>query len=159
MTVDIEKLESLAEHHQTLGHAYTLASPATVLELIAESKSGSSRLHEVAVACANAEQERDQLRAELAGLKTGYEAYERVNAELRAECEKLRAYGEEFASLAERRREEVEALRKDAERLNLDFEIMSEAARNVLRFSEPTCMNDVKYRDRLEEMSREQSHD
>lgn len=78
------------------------------------------------------------LKAELAGLKTGYEAYERVNAELRAECEKLR---------------------KDSERLNLYFEIMSEAARNVLRFSEPTCLNDEKYRDRLEEMSKEQSHD
>ncbi|MCK9740041.1 hypothetical protein LT697_00590 [Pseudomonas syringae pv. syringae] len=34
--------------------------------------------------------ERDQLKAENAGLKTGYEAYERVNAELRAECEALR---------------------------------------------------------------------
>ena len=34
--------------------------------------------------------ERDQLRAELAGLKTGYEAYERVNAELKAEVEGLR---------------------------------------------------------------------
>lgn len=34
--------------------------------------------------------ERDQLRAEVAGLKTGYEAYERVNAELKAEVEKLR---------------------------------------------------------------------
>lgn len=147
-------------------------TPATVLELIADNKSGSSRLHELAVACATAEQERDQLKAENerisgenqrlragvesdmaeidriqavydahfrksrsyrmqldsateerdrlkaenAGLKTGYEAYERVNAELRAECEKLRKYGEEFASLAERRREQVEALRKDAER-------------------------------------------
>lgn len=30
------------------------------------------------------------LKAELAGLKTGYEAYERVNAGLRAECERLR---------------------------------------------------------------------
>ena len=40
--------------------------------------------------------ERDQLRTEIAGLKTGYEAYERVNAELKAE---------------------VEALRKDADRL------------------------------------------
>ncbi|WP_346395225.1 hypothetical protein [Pseudomonas syringae] len=30
------------------------------------------------------------LKAENAGLKTGYEAYERVNAELRAECESLR---------------------------------------------------------------------
>ena len=34
--------------------------------------------------------ERDQLRAEVAGLRTGYEAYERVNAELKAENEALR---------------------------------------------------------------------
>ncbi|QXE08558.1 hypothetical protein GTQ41_05675 [Pseudomonas sp. AN-B15] len=34
--------------------------------------------------------ERDQLRAEIAGLRTGYEAYERVNAELNAETEALR---------------------------------------------------------------------
>ena len=34
--------------------------------------------------------ERDQLRAEVAGLKTGYEAYERVNAELKAEVGALR---------------------------------------------------------------------
>ena len=33
----------------------------------------------------------DQLRAEIAGLKTGYEAYERVNAELKADNEALRA--------------------------------------------------------------------
>ncbi|KTC41114.1 hypothetical protein AO260_21430 [Pseudomonas sp. ABAC21] len=32
----------------------------------------------------------DQLRAEVADLRTGYEAYERVNAELKAECEALR---------------------------------------------------------------------
>uniref|UniRef100_A0AAU6W3I8 Chromosome partition protein Smc n=1 Tax=Pseudomonas phage Orisa03 TaxID=3138542 RepID=A0AAU6W3I8_9VIRU len=51
------------------------------------------------------------LESDNAGLKTGYEAYERVNAELRAECEALRKYGEEFASLAERRREQIEALR------------------------------------------------
>lgn len=31
--------------------------------------------------------ERDQLRAEVAGLRTGYEAYERVNAELKADVE------------------------------------------------------------------------
>ncbi|WP_341519851.1 ead/Ea22-like family protein [Pseudomonas sp. G.S.17] len=37
--------------------------------------------------------ERDQLRAEVAGLKTGYEAYERVNAELKAEVEALRKAG------------------------------------------------------------------
>ncbi|MBY8953849.1 hypothetical protein J1G36_18315 [Pseudomonas carnis] len=33
--------------------------------------------------------ERDQLLAEVAGLKTGYEAFERVNAELKAEVERL----------------------------------------------------------------------
>lgn len=39
----------------------------------------------------NVAQQRDQLKAENAGLKTGYEAYERVNAELKAEVEGLRA--------------------------------------------------------------------
>lgn len=49
--------------------------------------------------------ERDQLRAEIAGLKTGYEAYERVNAELKAEC--ARSTEREILQLAE-----IEALRK-----------------------------------------------
>lgn len=35
-------------------------------------------------------EERDELRAENAGLRTGYQAYERVNAELKAEVEALR---------------------------------------------------------------------
>lgn len=43
-----------------------------------------------AQAAVNLLTERDQLRAEAAGLRTGYEAYERVNAELKAECEALR---------------------------------------------------------------------
>ena len=53
--------------------------------------------------------ERDQLRAEVAGLKTGYEAYELVNAELKAEC--ARSTEREILQFAE-----IEALRKDAER-------------------------------------------
>lgn len=36
--------------------------------------------------------ERDQFKAENAGLRTGYEAYEQVNAELKAENEALRDY-------------------------------------------------------------------
>ena len=40
--------------------------------------------------CADLIAERDQLRAEVAGLKTGYQAYERVNAELKAEVGALR---------------------------------------------------------------------
>ncbi|WP_338487091.1 hypothetical protein VRB78_13675 [Pseudomonas trivialis] len=43
--------------------------------------------------------ERDQLRAEVAGLKTGYEAYERVNAELKAENEALRKDAELHAQI------------------------------------------------------------
>lgn len=44
----------------------------------------------------NAAQERDDLRAEVAVLKTGYEAYERVNAELKAEVEALRKDSESY---------------------------------------------------------------
>ena len=73
------------------------ANPAAVLALIAETE----RLERLALDSVNAEYagsmdlesicaERDQLRAENAGLKTGYEAYEQVNAELKAEVEKLR---------------------------------------------------------------------
>ncbi|MEE4652819.1 hypothetical protein V2K79_12315 [Pseudomonas alliivorans] len=88
-----------------------LANPAVVLEMIAELK--SLRIGNADLRTANkslrgsceavgkefkqakrernaATRERDQLKAELAGLKTGYEAYERVNAELRAEFERLR---------------------------------------------------------------------
>lgn len=46
--------------------------------------------------CADLIAERDQLRAEVAGLRTGYEAYERVNAELKAECESLRKDADRF---------------------------------------------------------------
>lgn len=135
MTVDIEKLESLAKAaieqekrwkdagepwpiwNKCLLEIQASANPAALLDLIAENRSGSSRLHEVSVACANAEQERDQLRAEIAGLKTGYEAYERVNAELRAECEALK---EKYEAARDRKNSitalqaENEALRKDA---------------------------------------------
>ena len=43
-----------------------------------------------AQAAINLLDERDQLRAEVSGLRTGYEAYEQVNAELKAEVEALR---------------------------------------------------------------------
>lgn len=74
--------------------------PAAVLALIAE----NDRLEAInnqmillecnggtAQAAINLLAERDQLRAEVAGLRTGYEAYEQVNAELKAENERLRA--------------------------------------------------------------------
>ncbi|MBD1590231.1 ead/Ea22-like family protein [Pseudomonas typographi] len=51
------------------------ANPAAVLELIAELESANARLHEVAVACATAEQERDQLKAENEPLRKDAERY------------------------------------------------------------------------------------
>jgi molecular chaperone GrpE (heat shock protein) len=41
-------------------------------------------------------QEVEALKAEVAGLRTGYEAYERVNAELKAEVEGLRKDAERY---------------------------------------------------------------
>ncbi|MEE5088429.1 hypothetical protein V2J74_27115 [Pseudomonas alliivorans] len=156
MTVDIEKLEALADSSQEWSEEIgerewyaagafqkpyfsgpdaefiAAASPAAVLELITNQKRMAARLlrctscvgqGEVysgrtsyegynqppepimdkcgecdgegvlgdAGDCISILDEVETLRAELAGLKTGYEAYERVNAELRAECEGLRA--------------------------------------------------------------------
>lgn len=91
-------------------------TPAAVLALIAENEAlkGLYRMHQQTET-----REMRDLKAEIAGLKTGYEAYEQVNTGLKAEVEKLRKYGEEFAVLAERRREEADALRKDSESYRL----------------------------------------
>jgi len=53
--------------------------------------------------------ERDQLRAEIAGLRTGYEAYEQVNAELKAEVELLRSLLGQSALAATTLRTDAEA--------------------------------------------------
>ena len=67
MTFDIEKLEALAEAAEITGDDVQMASYA-VLELT---------------------QTLRDLKSSVQGLKTGYEAYERVNAELRAEIDRL----------------------------------------------------------------------
>ncbi|MBK3479821.1 hypothetical protein JJD66_27445 [Pseudomonas sp. MF6751] len=76
------------------------AGPATVLALIAENERLDAINNQMillecnggtAQAAINLLEERDKLRAEVAGLRTGYEAYEQVNAELKAENERLRA--------------------------------------------------------------------
>lgn len=74
--------------------------------------------------------ERDQLKAELAGLKTGYEAYEQVsagwkaeveritadNTSLRGSCAKLGANHAGLVRAMRRQEKELDALREDAER-------------------------------------------
>lgn len=69
------------------------ANPVTVLALIAEverlrTAEGDAMTYKARME--NVAQQRDQLKAEIAGLKTGYEAYEQVNAGLKTEVEKLR---------------------------------------------------------------------
>lgn len=70
-------------------------TPVAVLALIAENEQlredpNMRAIRSLRGDCADLIVERDQLRAEVAGLKTGYEAYERVNAELKADVEGLR---------------------------------------------------------------------
>ncbi|WP_440064356.1 hypothetical protein ACTAB2_01940 [Pseudomonas syringae] len=92
MTVDIEKLEALTK--KSLGEWYELG------ELRYEDRSGYTHgLHHdddnfitttTPAAVLELTQTIRDLQSSVSGLKTGYEAYERVNAELRAECEALR---------------------------------------------------------------------
>ncbi|MBD1554687.1 ead/Ea22-like family protein [Pseudomonas typographi] len=72
------------------------ANPAAILALIAENESANARLHEVAVACATAEQERDRLRDTLALMSSedlkwaGLREQEAEINHLKAENEALR---------------------------------------------------------------------
>ena len=89
------------------------ARPDVVLALIAENEqlahvSGCHLLRAQTL-----EVEREQLRAEVAGLKTGYEAYERVNAELKAENERLERNRDMWKGQVERQAEELTALREE----------------------------------------------
>lgn len=54
----------------------------------------------------------DSLKVEVAGLRTGYEAYERVNAELKAENERLERNRDMWKGQVERQAEELTAPRK-----------------------------------------------
>ena len=83
------------------------ANPATVLALIAENEQlaktagGWDRLNIQNKALSDSfRAERDQLRAEVAGLRTGYEAYEQVVQGLKAEVERHRAYADKCESAA-----------------------------------------------------------
>ena len=58
-------------------------------------------------------QEVEALKAEVAGLRTGYEAYERVKAELKAENERLERNRDMWKGQVERQAEELTALREE----------------------------------------------
>ena len=90
--------ESIDTEQDTCLRYVAAANPAAVLALIAENDRlredpGMRAIRSLRGDCADLMAERDQLRAEVAGLRTGYEAYEQVNAELKAENEALRGAG------------------------------------------------------------------
>jgi len=101
---DAIKFADESEEMRALQQFHEEVDPETVLALIAENEAQRKDLQnlrtdnaQLIYALKQEEQsylvlraERDQLRAEVAGLRTGYEAYERVNAELKAEVEGLR---------------------------------------------------------------------
>lgn len=66
-----------------------VASPAAVLALIAENDSARKHWQNESNNVQALMAEVLRLKAEISGLKTGYQAYERVNAELKAENEAL----------------------------------------------------------------------
>ncbi|CRM40271.1 hypothetical protein [Pseudomonas sp. 37 R 15] len=104
--------------------------PEQILALIAENDRLNTECKQLILlehnggtveAATNLLAERDHFRAQLAGLKTGYEAYERVNAELKADAGRLTALVGSLviasgAPLQADLTEFLEALRKDAAR-------------------------------------------
>lgn len=77
--------------------------------------------------CADLMAELDQLRAEVAGLRTGYEAYEQVNAELKAENETLTKIFSDAPDLPDADVEWLEktrALEADLDQLKAEGELM-----------------------------------
>lgn len=95
---DNTELKRVAE--ASVGFCDVPIAPDVVLGLISEVEGlraqhgrDSAELRSLCQARDDAQKERDQLKAESAGLKTGYEAYEQVNAELKAEVEGLRKLG------------------------------------------------------------------
>jgi hypothetical protein len=121
--IDIEALYGGEPIGEAWGEFEAAATPAAILALIAEnerlsadcsSMRGSLKANAVSIKKlikdgGRAARECDQLRAEVAGLKTGYEAYERVNAELKAEVELLRSLLGQSALAATTLRTDAEA--------------------------------------------------
>lgn len=88
----------------------TRAAIGMPFSMAMESELSRRQFHSIAQAL---QAERDRLRAEVAGLRTGYEAYEQVNAELKAENERLERNRDMWKGQVERQAEELTALREE----------------------------------------------
>ncbi|WP_047275927.1 hypothetical protein [Pseudomonas lundensis] len=78
----------------------TTAKDRQISALIAENERLTNSLHEAREDRNKLGDRYDAVNAEVAGLRTGYEAYERVNAELKAEVEGLRKDSESYRLLS-----------------------------------------------------------
>lgn len=87
---DYSELERRAQ--AAIGFDDVSVAPDVLLELIANYKSSQKHWENESNNVQALMAEVSKVTAENAGLKTGYEAYERVNAELKAECEALRKH-------------------------------------------------------------------
>lgn len=72
--------------------------------------------------------ERDQLKAEVAGLRTGYQAYERVNAELKAEVDRLTTENSDIESAAITYIEDMHEAQHENERLKAEVDSLTREA-------------------------------
>lgn len=88
--IDIEVLDGAEPIGGAWDEFEAAATPAAVLALIADNDSARKHWQNESNNVQALMAEVLRLKAENAGLKTGYEAYEQVNAELKAEVEALR---------------------------------------------------------------------
>ena len=110
---DNTELKRLAEHHHSLGHAYTVATPSAVLALIAEKDAMAGLLKRFV----DGEHEQDENQAERHMYFTEAQSLlALVNGELEAHTivpdSAIKALNAERDQL----KDEIEALRQDAER-------------------------------------------
>lgn len=84
-----DESDPLGVIHRADAEFIAAANPVAVLALIADSNRLESEAVYAAAGFNAAREEIAKIHAEVAGLRTGYEAYERVNAELKAENEAL----------------------------------------------------------------------
>ncbi|MCU9528757.1 ead/Ea22-like family protein [Pseudomonas mosselii] len=169
MTIDKQKLKALAEaatqgdwnlHERRLGavvyggpiqHWVNGSGQSQIAMMTGADwmRDGESEANAEFIAAANP--------ATVLALLAEIERLERKNAN---QAESIRQYqdhlvgGDSILSLTNERDE----LKVENEELRGKYEILLEAAGNMLRFSKPTCMNDEKWRDRVAAMAKEASH-
>lgn len=111
----VELVDVVAERDQLRAEAHrlTMGMGMQVIKSFSEHADQKSIDELLAAGIQVDKEEISRLRAEVAGLRTGYEAYEQVNAELKAENERLERNRDMWKGQVERQAEELTALREE----------------------------------------------